>query len=364
MPEKKKQHFVPKLYLRNFSIKPNLKTINLFNVHSCKLIRQASLKHQCYKDYFYGRDSELENSFEKIEQRSVRVLRQMTETKTLPRQDSDDYQMFLVFVSTLVSRTVYAAQSSQELAKKHNHALHSLQNVKVEPPALMPEVNLKDGVRSALAAGIGAFSSLLELSARLLINKTDEPFMTSDNPVVLYNQFLESRKTYGSNTGFEVKGIEVLFPLSPDFAFILFDEGAYKSTPKHKTVIEVTREDVISMNLLQWISANENVYVGNSFSEESIQEYKSEAEKYRRESKVNVELYGEVEKGEVLLHQYRTDIRCNLDLSFMKIRKKARKYDLGDKVFHAREEDISRMQERLRYPVKGWRLNSNNNSAK
>jgi len=54
MPQNKKQHYVPKFYLKRFT--PNERLINLYNLKSRRNIIGASLSSQCYKDYMYGKD--------------------------------------------------------------------------------------------------------------------------------------------------------------------------------------------------------------------------------------------------------------------------------------------------------------------
>ncbi len=49
--KRKKQHFVPKLYLKNFSSQE--KTINVFNVRKNQIINNAPYMDQCYENYFY-----------------------------------------------------------------------------------------------------------------------------------------------------------------------------------------------------------------------------------------------------------------------------------------------------------------------
>lgn len=48
--EKKRQHYVPKFYLRCFS--KNDKLINAYHLKSNKILENISLKRQCYEDYF------------------------------------------------------------------------------------------------------------------------------------------------------------------------------------------------------------------------------------------------------------------------------------------------------------------------
>jgi hypothetical protein len=56
MTEKKKQHFVPRFYLKNFSLNAEGKKISLFNFAASKYVSCTNLYDQAYKNYFFGED--------------------------------------------------------------------------------------------------------------------------------------------------------------------------------------------------------------------------------------------------------------------------------------------------------------------
>ena len=68
MSEKKNQHYVPKMHLRNFSVNNNRKIIGLFNFASNKFVGdKAPIESQSSENWYYGKDLKLENALEKIE---------------------------------------------------------------------------------------------------------------------------------------------------------------------------------------------------------------------------------------------------------------------------------------------------------
>ena len=58
MPANKSHHYVPKLYLRNFTRPENSKSITLYNIEKKRLISNAPIKGQCCRDYFYGNETD------------------------------------------------------------------------------------------------------------------------------------------------------------------------------------------------------------------------------------------------------------------------------------------------------------------
>jgi hypothetical protein len=67
MPGHKQQHYVPRCYLKPFSIDEHGKAISLINIHRLQAIKCCPVKGQCAKSYFYGEDLELEKILRDIE---------------------------------------------------------------------------------------------------------------------------------------------------------------------------------------------------------------------------------------------------------------------------------------------------------
>jgi hypothetical protein len=79
---------------------------------------------------------------------------------------------------------------------------------------------------------------LLDLHNKLLINKTSVEFITSDHPIVMYNQLLTFR-TFGSNCGVACKGLQIFYPLDPKKVLMLYDGQIYRVGSK-RIAIDIT----------------------------------------------------------------------------------------------------------------------------
>ena len=84
MADKKKQHYVPRFYLKNFSNKSDEKSIGIYNVKKNLFIPSGSLKDQNYIDYFYGKNGRIENSLQVIEGLSSSIIKDIITKKLLP----------------------------------------------------------------------------------------------------------------------------------------------------------------------------------------------------------------------------------------------------------------------------------------
>src|SRR5208283_1382271 len=114
MPPKKRQHYVPKFYLRNFSIGAAGKSIGIFNIPSEKFISSGSLKEQAYKDYFYGKDGKIEDIYRQFENRAAIIIRSIIKQHILPLWASNERLELLTFATFLHSRTEYSADEYEE----------------------------------------------------------------------------------------------------------------------------------------------------------------------------------------------------------------------------------------------------------
>jgi hypothetical protein len=347
MAENKRQHFVPQFYLKYFSINSLEKTIGIFSLPSSKFTG-GPIGNQAKKDYFYGSDLKVEKTLGKIEGIAALIINRIISSKGLPENGSNEHETLLTFFLLLHARTVY-------YLKRNNEFINNLRtSVLSRKPELANDIeeledNPKEMPQSILQEAVFSVPLILDLHFKLVVNKTNLPFIISDHPVVLYNQLLESKKNHGSNTGFASKGLQIIIPLSPNHILFLFDKDVYGVGNRMESLIVLDCiKDVDSLNLLQCLSANENLYFNQHISESYILRLLNKATRYRRKTKANVDEFvipnsHNMHKKAILLLAYNSDIRCNLCLSFVQILKKAKKYELNNKTVHVRNEESCRL---------------------
>ena len=111
MADNKRQHFVPKYVLRHFSADASAKRINLFHIPSKKMIRGASLREQCYRDYFYGDDLEVEKNLSVIEGAQANLLRELIQSKGVSGLKLPEIPLFLAMQ---YGRTLRSAEDQSD----------------------------------------------------------------------------------------------------------------------------------------------------------------------------------------------------------------------------------------------------------
>ncbi|TDY40111.1 uncharacterized protein DUF4238 [Alicyclobacillus sacchari] len=192
----------------------------------------------------------------------------------------------------------------------------------------------------SLAVTTNVIPLTMDLKLKIILNNTDEVFITSDNPVIRYNQFLEKRKPFGSNVGFAVKGLELMLPISPKMFALFYDSSGYKvGHKKDDLVVTDNPTDIRALNVLSCANGYKNVYFNHDISQPVIRDIYAKAKNYRNQYKATADRYDSVgDKIDSLIHVYSKDVKTNLQLSFISEQKRAKKYELGDQVVHVRNQ--------------------------
>src|ERR1700676_1796434 len=111
MAKNKKQHYVPKFYLKFFSNKQENTHLGLYHFKSNKWIPAADLKNQAYEDYFYGKDAVLEEGLANLEEDAAVVLKEIINSEKFPKQCTKEYWLLWTFVLVQTYRTLSSAKA-------------------------------------------------------------------------------------------------------------------------------------------------------------------------------------------------------------------------------------------------------------
>ena len=252
MPKNRNQHFVPRCYLRSFSLDEEKLAISLINLQQIRLITNAPLKNQCSKDYFYGTNDQLEAGIQMIETGYAEELRSLIKSShCLAAEQQNVFRMFWLFQHL---RTEAAAKQSVLLAD-------SIRDFGEWAPE-ESRLTIKDAVQIACHTFADNMHLIDDLKFCLFKNKTDVPFITSDNPAVITNKWhLEKKATVNHSFGMGSAGMLAILPLTPRLLLLGYDGDVY-SIAKNQGVAEIKNErDAIAFNRHQFLQCDANVYV-------------------------------------------------------------------------------------------------------
>ncbi len=327
MPQNKKQHYVPRFYLKRFSSDGT--SINIWHIQLEKNICSEKLRNQCYENYFYGKQPDIEKALGHVESEMSKILDQVITRKALPPYGSQEHFIIMLYVLMQLGRTKHSASAADEMYDKFEKHLHHEQAQSMGKDIDQFKIGIQDSVLLPLGIATQMYPLLLDLSCKLLVNRTGTEFVTSDNPVVLYNQlfsFGDRRK--GSYCGMSQKGLQIFFPIGPDAVLVFFDADVYSVGNRRSVIVDVDLDsDIYEINTLQMCSALNCVYFHDQ--ELDVNALHRKASRFRKKEKVNLRCFPQVEDehgSEELIALSREDIRTNLDLSFFRLRKSAKKW--------------------------------------
>lgn len=252
MATNKNQHFVPRCYLRPFTLEASGAAISLINLDRKKLISNAPVKNQCSRDYFYGSHDTFEEAIQLVESNYARTLRALLNGINLLSED--DKTVLKTFWLFQHLRTEAAAMRAVEMANR----MRDLADI--SPTQFSLEI--KDAVQIACGSFLKFQHLIDDLKFCIFKNKSGVPFITSDNPAVLTNKWrLERDRSPNRSFGIGSAGMLAILPLSPKLLFLGYDGDVYR-VPKTAGVVEITNSsDVIALNRHQFLQCVSNVYL-------------------------------------------------------------------------------------------------------
>lgn len=276
MPNNRKQHFVPKSYLRAFSVDPDRRSINVHNVHKTTSIQAASLKNQCAKPYFYGRSPTLERAIQAIEGPYAPAVGHLRAGGSVTPAVDLVLRRFMLLQHV---RTEVAARDGAEMTM----AVLDL------PGSDLPVPSPRERIALAVQAAMFEYQQNMrlvdDLKLRILRNTTDRPFVTSDNPAVMTNRLHQQRLAGRTSFGWKAAGAILLMPLAPELAAVLVDGDVYAVQHSGGRVDVSRRSDVDAINEHQFLNLRENAYFAEWRHREFVAESAAAAEPRRPEDR-------------------------------------------------------------------------------
>lgn len=260
MAEKNRQHYVPKLYLRNFT--ENKHAISTYNITNLKYIPNASIKNMCQKHNFYGADNKLENYLnDEFETKTAPIIKNIIETNQLPAAFSGEYNQLIMFILVSEARNLKLADSFNSMFDFLMKTVISKDPSGKEIDLDSFNVELTGSPALSIQTALESTPLILDLKPLLIIeNSGGRKFITSDNPVIRYNSFYKI-KNYMGGIGYISRGLQLFFPLSPKHCLLLYDEHAYDIPEVENNILILRRaRDVDQLNELIYLNAYNNIF--------------------------------------------------------------------------------------------------------
>lgn len=340
--EKKNQHYIPKFYLRNFSYKNFGKQIGVYNLENKLYIAKAALKDQGSKNFFYGIDGYIEDGLSDIEGKLATVIRHIIDRKNVPPRGSLDHRLLLIFVTLTDLRNpikIDGMKAGFEEMRKMLLDAHPDTDVK----KFVPEPSHEEMVRMHLSYSVEMAEMMSDLDCKIFINGTSNPFITSNFPVVKYNQFLEMKKWRFSKCGYGLVGLQMFIPVNHEITLVFYDPAIYKLGDKKKSFYTITNEkDVDEINKLQFLNCLDTIFFDERATESYIRKLAHQTKSFTRANVTTSELSylikdGDAENKRIIESGYKNFMRigktdCEIDLRIdgLKIHSRGKDHKLNN----------------------------------
>ncbi len=324
----KNQHYVPQFYQRYFS--SDGKMIGAYVLEQKKIISAAPIKNQASGDYFYSPNMKIEEALTSLEGLASTAINKLIENPKEKLPD-DDAMALYVFAMIQFGRTKafadkmanHADVSGTTMLKQYVEALRKtakaceVENITDE---VLEGVGIKLNEPGLLSLGIisqmmGVLADL-QPYAKILINKTEKSFITSDNPSCLYDQHFE--RIGGLDYAMGSCGIQLYLPLTPNLAILYYDIDCYKVGEKKKHYVEISQEsDVIELNKLVACYADKVLLFKQGCGIADLDDLGRAHDRFRVTNTVEpFKVYGA--DNRVIFGFHHISVYCKMKLSFVK----------------------------------------------
>jgi hypothetical protein len=248
------------------------KQLVVFNIDRKEFFPSAAVKNQCAGSYFYGKDERLEKAIQSVEGLYSAVLRAVLEPQfTLDEGCATVLRRFWLLQHL---RTEAASQRSVQMAAD------------TDTTASISAFSFRFGIKEAVQLAMGAFAESMDaiddLRVCLIRNRTNVPFLSSDDPAVFTNRwYLHDSRIRGRSFGLHGSGTLAFLPLTPRILCVAYDGDVY-SLPHTRGWIDVRSvDDIRALNQHQFLNCFANVFTHDITHAAEIEAAYSAAVPYR-----------------------------------------------------------------------------------
>ena len=278
MPQNKNQHFVPKVYLRQFS-NADVPSINLYTINSDKLVQNASIKHQCSRNYFYGTESVFENFIQHFEGQYGTIMSSLADGIVTEGQ-LDTLLRFLVLQLLRTPHMLQQRFATFEAFK--NTEIGGKTIAEMEDKEFLNFTASRE-MQQQIYMAAKENDVLSDLTIRLLYNKTKYPFITSDNPAFYLNR-LYSQRFRDETSGLIQSGLIAGLPLNSSLFLLAYDADVYKPVGRDHVYSVSDPADVIRLNEIQIQTATNTLFFEDWNDRDHVREVAMSFKHTRRET--------------------------------------------------------------------------------
>jgi hypothetical protein len=328
-----KDHFVPRHYLRRFAINGS-EEIVVAKVYPYRFIGPKGIGGQCQEADFYEGNKDLDKLLGTYENDLAPIL-----VRVVQKEDFTEPELVALrwLAVILRSRTRKAAEAYKVFPKRIFYEViqRAIDAGELPPPPdgkWTEEMIDMKGVSGFLIknSGIRCSLEMQTLACKLLKAEEGTWFITSDNPVVILNQFCASAEPRRGFVGYSKAGFQLLMPISPELCLFFYDAKVYKVGSPRRRLISISKGDVEIVNALQIQSAEDRVYFHDPKLESEVQRFIVSYARLRAPIQDGLRTIPSGNEGEEIFHFRKLSVKFPKVWGFCRLRRHI-KCQIGDR---------------------------------
>ena len=312
MAEKKKQHYVPKMFMRNFA--DDNKRFSVLRTQGGKVLEHVYSDSQCFKDYYYGKDLVWENNLGKLEECWAPVI-----TKICEGQQLNDNEILLVKQFALYQRQRTLAEGNYKKQQKRAELMEISKmycaSKKIQDPEQIEKYvdKIADEAvtpQELLDIAANAEKMIDDLCVTVIEYDTNTKLISSDAPIVLWNTFEKN------GVGYMCMGLVIFFPICPTKLITIYDGKMYSRNKGKQYIISNDENEVRNLNIIQYLSAEQIVFALKKDDFDFVNEQVIEQRKKEREI-APISALGTKDNKMILEQNRRIYFECDLSFALL-----------------------------------------------
>jgi hypothetical protein len=225
----KVQHYVPRFLLRNFGVgkKDHLYVFDKSTGRSYKTaVRNVAAESRFYDFQFQEYTLTLEPSLAQIEGKTAAVVRKLLDATNIGVLSEEDRATLAVFFSVQMMRTRAARERWRDLGQVLAKEIRRIAPDN-SPELIEKYIGPEPDKNEKTLQSIRLMQSAPQMFAKYFLDKTwvllktdrRHSFCIGDHPLGMQNM---NHREHRGNIGLAVKGIEIYFPLGPEYALAMW----------------------------------------------------------------------------------------------------------------------------------------------
>ena len=223
-----------------------------------KHVHNASIKEIACREYAYGEDLTTEIYLSKMETKWAIIAKSIIDDNDIDDNTDLTYNDLLLFISLSMTRTAKIADMYNEFMSYFENEFNAIKQsgreLAFDEEEFFKERQTPNKIPMEIATD--SVDILNDLIPLIIKNNTNRYFITTDNPVTLYNQLYVTRK-YRVNYGTYAVGLQIFITLSPHICLCLFDPLVYN--------VKLSTDFTVEINSISQINEINKMIAMNSY---------------------------------------------------------------------------------------------------